>query len=61
MACNNIFNIDKTGIWYDPVPHTIIVYAGRSPTTMIAKKHSGRIIAMLRVCVFGKNFQFCLF
>jgi hypothetical protein len=51
MICKDIFKIDKAGIWYNPVLHTIIAYAGRLTTIAMTKKHSGKMTAVLRVSV----------
>jgi hypothetical protein len=60
IAYNNIFNVYKTGILYNPVPHTILAYAGWPTTIAMAKKHSGRIAAVLEVSTLGKSFLFYL-
>jgi hypothetical protein len=50
-----MFNLDKTGIRYNSVVHTILAYAGRLTTIAMAKKHSGTLMALLGVDVFSKK------
>ena len=42
-------------IWYNPVPHTILAYAVGSPTIAMAKKHSGKMMAVLGVSPLSKK------
>jgi hypothetical protein len=52
IAWNHIFNMDKAGIWYIPVPYTILAYVSRSKTIVMVEKHSGRMTAAFRLVLF---------
>jgi hypothetical protein len=55
MECKNVIKIDKTGIWYDLILHTILAFSGELTTIVNAKQHSGKLIAVMAIMTAGKK------